>query len=501
MRVWDGVSDATIEFHADEVFASTPPSSTEQEVLSYMVEISNLQQAMFVYLSEHGKGQVEVRDKTRLQNIETHLPGSQADDLESVADPWPVLSLSGPDESGHLTARLLIGADGPNSPVRKYAGIENYGWQYGRRGVVGTLRCIGSATSSPPDASNYGHTAFQRFLPTGPIAFLPLEDSAGSMVWTLPPQYAQAVEQLHRDTPADAPIQPLAELVSAAFRLPWRQLDALFQRIFAVKEEAKMAAADGSPEEGRNAEWSWLVKAIAESVEEIGGLEALPDHSQGSVPPPVRSVDKRSVASFPLQVKHADAYLGSSLQLSSEGEAPGFKLPSPSRVLTAGLSALGFAPGGAGANAGKGRTALVGDAAHSIHPQAGQGLNLGIADARSLTNTIATAIHSGADLGAHTALKAYPQDRYWENQKMLSAVDHLHWLYASPVPSHLAPRSSFAAAGSQSGVESKYEGPLRALAREGVAKGVLWARSTGLEVVNELGPIKNAFMRQAGGKR
>ncbi len=45
-------------------------------------------------------------------------------------DPWPVVGLS----SGKgVRARLLVGADGPNSPVRRYAGIGDYGWAYNRK--------------------------------------------------------------------------------------------------------------------------------------------------------------------------------------------------------------------------------------------------------------------------------------------------------------------------------------------------------------------------------
>ncbi len=475
MRVWDGVSDATIDFHADEVYAAPAPGEPAPS-LSYMIEISNLQQGMLAHLEAHGAGQVEVRDKTRVERIEQHTTSPAEGEPEAYADLWPTLHLGGAESAqSSLLARLLIGADGPNSPVRQYAGIENYGWAYGRKGVVGTLRCM-----TPADPSEFGNTAWQRFLPTGPIAFLPLEGDVGSMVWTLPMEHADAVQAMHRATPAGAAVQPFSELVSAAFRLPWKQLDAIFARVLATRQL-----------QGDNADWSWVVPAIADAVQQAGGLEALPDHGNGFVPPPARSIDARSVASFPLQLKHADAYLGASLNHSKPTPGGGLSLPSVSQVLSAGLTAFGFAQGGAGANAGRGRTALVGDAAHSIHPQAGQGLNLGFADARSLTDVLTRAIDAGADLGSYTALKAYPRERYWENQKMLSAVDHLHWLYASPVPSHLAATPG----------ASRVEGALRSIAREGVARSILWARSTGLEVVNELGPLKNMAMRQAGAQK
>ncbi|KDN52477.1 ubiquinone biosynthesis hydrox [Tilletiaria anomala UBC 951] len=500
MRVWDGLSDATIEFHADEAFdVSSAPSSLSngaRATLSYMVEISNLQQAMLRYLEEHGQGQVQVKDRTRVQSIAANPEDGGVS--SSFLDQWPVLSLGADTEdTTHLRARLLVGADGPDSPVRRYAGIENYGWEYGRRGVVGTLRCIkptgGDANSG--EEVPFVNTAFQRFLPTGPIAFLPLEHGVGSMVWTLPPDLARAVEHIHRDTPTNTAVQPFAELISAAFRLPWIYLDRIFQEI---RGRAKASAsASGSSASASNAnDWSWLVKIISDSVREAGGLEALPDHGDGFVPAPVRSVDPHSVASFPLQVKHADVYLGAAVNGSASTTSR--SLHTLSGALNTGLTILGLASANAGTNEGKGRTALVGDAAHSIHPLAGQGLNLGLADARSLVGTLERAVQSGADLGSYTALRGYARERYCENQKMLSAVDHLHWLYASPVP--LAYQHTAGYGMQEAGKEPFFEEPLRAFAREGFARSTVWARSTGLEVVNELRAVKNAFIRHAGGR-
>lgn len=464
MRVWDGLSDALLEFDSTDLSDAAGTSSQ----ISVMVEISNLQQAMLRFLEQGpGKDICSIKDVARVESI---VPDSKVG-VESTSlepDPWPTLQLSTGDA---VQARLLVGADGPNSPVRKYAGIGDYGWPYHRRGLVGTLRCRGAESGEPA----VGHTAYQRFLPSGTIAFLPLSDSTGSLVWTLEPEVAAALTLLHRET-AGSLDEPLARLIDAAFRLPWSHIGQLFERAVAYTRHPLP--------DGATRDWSWLNAEIPGEAEWIDrGLgKPLPESATGEVPPKVLSLDAKSVASFPLNLKHADAYLGASLN--------GSQLL-PSVLLAGAMASVGLAPEGAGQGAGRGRTVLVGDAAHTIHPLAGQGLNLGIADVRSLSSVLRAAVGAGADIGSYNALKDYARDRYWENQKMLSAVDHLHWLYAgTPVP-----LKEQADGGKQ---QRERDGLVKTASKEIIGRGVVWARSTGLEVINELGFVKNAFMRQAG---
>lgn len=69
------------------------------------------------------------------------------------------------------------------------------------------------------------------------------------------------------------------------------------------------------------------------------------------------------------------------------------------------------------------------DAAHTIHPLAGQGLNQGQGDAAVLVRTIENAVEHGADIGSLEALEAYNRDRWGTNNLMLGTVDKLHKLY------------------------------------------------------------------------
>ena len=153
MHVTDGVTGAALDF-------DTPDPSSKR--LGTMVEISNLQQALLQKLTglDIAKERVQVLDSSRVGSIEADGEGDSGTTLDS----WPVLHYS--SDKTPLKTRLLVGADGNNSPVRKYAGIKATGWEYGRIGVVATMKIRADALEE--------RTAYQRFLPTGTIAWLPV---------------------------------------------------------------------------------------------------------------------------------------------------------------------------------------------------------------------------------------------------------------------------------------------------------------------------------------
>ena len=82
-----------------------------------------------------------------------------------------------------IAAGLLVAADGAISPLRQLAGIVTRGRDYAQRAVVAHV-----ATERPHE-----NTAWQRFLPSGPLALLPLADGRSSVVWSLPEAEAQRV--------------------------------------------------------------------------------------------------------------------------------------------------------------------------------------------------------------------------------------------------------------------------------------------------------------------
>lgn len=69
------------------------------------------------------------------------------------------------------------------------------------------------------------------------------------------------------------------------------------------------------------------------------------------------------------------------------------------------------------------RTALIGDAAHTVHPLAGQGVNLGMLDAAALAEVILDAHGSGQDIGNHRLLRRYERWRRGENKLMIAVFD------------------------------------------------------------------------------
>ena len=109
------------------------------------------------------------------------------------------------------------------------------------------------------------------------------------------------------------------------------------------------------------------------------------------------------------------------------------------------------------------RMALIGDAAHGIHPIAGQGLNLGLRDVAVMAEVLTDAVRLGEDIGSGFVLERYEQWRRLDNVASSLAMDALNRLFSNDIA------------------------PVRL------------ARDIGLAAVNNLPPLRRFFMRQAGG--
>ena len=109
------------------------------------------------------------------------------------------------------------------------------------------------------------------------------------------------------------------------------------------------------------------------------------------------------------------------------------------------------------------RIALLGDAAHGVHPIAGQGLNLGLKDAAALAEVLVEASRIGEDLGSEVVLERYARWRRTDNLALAAATDLFNRLFTNDIA------------------------PLRLI------------RGAGMALVNRIGPARRFFMQEAGG--
>jgi 2-octaprenylphenol hydroxylase len=307
MRVWDAEGPGEIQFHADDLGLLE---------LGHIIENRVVQLALLDRLREH-------------DNLALHAPAVVAG-LEPDAEAVRVTL----EDGQILSAPLVVGADGASSRVRSLAHIPVRVHDYEQIAVVATVRT----------AEHHRETAWQRFLPSGPLAFLPLADGRCSIVWSVTRGEGEVLLSLE---------------------------DAVFA------QELELAFGNA-----------------------LGAIE---------------SVGPR--AGFPLRRSTAQSYLAE-------------------------------------------RIALIGDAAHTIHPLAGQGANLGISDAAALAEVI---VEAGGDPGRRSVLRRYERWRKGDNLMTANAMTGFKELFGTSLPP------------------------------------VAQARSLGLNVVDRLVPLKRLFMRHAAG--
>ena len=317
MKVWDEDGTGEIDFEAGELDASS---------LGHIVENGRLTAALL-------EGVDSRRDLTL-------FAPARLSQIHSADTAGVQLEL---DDGRQLTAGLLVAADGALSRVRDLAGFRTREWEYGHRALVTTAEVERSHQAA----------AWQRFLTTGPLAYLPLPEIDGrhfcSIVWSAETSRADELQAL--DSPG-------------------------FNR------------------------------ALGSALE----------HRLGNV------LDSSPLVGFPLRQRHAVDYI-----------QPGI--------------------------------ALVGDAAHTIHPLAGQGINLGLQDVAALASELSAGTRRGEAPGSLALLRRYQRRRKGENLLMMAAMDGFKALFGSR------------------------QMPLR------------WLRNTGLSLVDRSGPLKHQLMRHAMGVR
>jgi 2-octaprenylphenol hydroxylase len=274
MFVWDQTGAGQIQFDSAELGVSELGAIIENNVLQQMLLEKVKAADNITYLCPQEITQINY----------SLVEGEQA----STQAASTVFLSSG----RKIQATLLVGADGVNSNVRKAASIQRVKQSYRQQALVCNVITHES----------HQNTAWQCFMPSGPLAFLPLYNGQSSIVWSLDEGAAQQTMALD---------------------------DEEFKSALSEASEFRLGEIDG--------------------------------------------VDQRFL--FPLSHGHVDEYV-----------KPGL--------------------------------ALIGDAAHNIHPLAGQGANLGIADAFALADVICTARKANRQWAALHTLSKYQRQRKGANQLM-----------------------------------------------------------------------------------
>lgn len=276
MQVWDAGGGRPLNLQASESGLAE---------LGHIVEAGLIQWQLWQALQRAG--------------VALHAP-AEVLGLE-IEDDEVVLEL----EHQRLRTPLLIAADGARSALRAWAGIDTRGHDYGQSGLVAYIR-----TAEP-----HAETAWQRFLPGGPLAVLPCADGLSSIVWSLPLAEAERLQAC----PAEA-----------------------FERALERAFDARLGA--------------------------------------------MRLASERAL--FPLRLQLAKRYRA-------------------------------------------GPVLLAGDAAHAVHPLAGQGVNLGLQDARELLALSSEAESRGHALHTPRLLDRYARRRQSENTLAAYGFDALNRLFSN----------------------------------------------------------------------
>ncbi|MDQ3056311.1 MAG: UbiH/UbiF family hydroxylase [Pseudomonadota bacterium] len=277
MRVWDAAGGGELGFDADAFGRSE---------LGWIVEHGLLVDRLWQGLAKAG---VQLHCPARVETLEQHEQGVR-------------LRL---DDGTRIDARLVIAADGAGSTIRTLAGLDVASHDYAQRGLVAYVR------------TEHAHqdTAWQRFLPGGPLAVLPCTEGRSSIVWTLPDTEAERLLAVDDDT---------------------------FNRELTRAFDLRLGAM---------------------------------------------CVDAKRVA-FPLRRQLAQRYV-------------------------------------------QDRVIAIGDAAHVVHPLAGQGVNLGLRDVTALRDSIRDAQARGVDFAGAQRLSRWARTRSSENAAAAFAFEGLNRLFSS----------------------------------------------------------------------
>jgi len=288
MHVWDQHGTASISFDAAELY---------RDELGIIVENKYIISALSQCLA----------NQSNVQNCY----GMTVEGVGKFDNGSRIITFRESDDA--IRCKLLVAADGANSRIRSWSGINTREWDYQHHAIVATVKT----------AKQHGRVARQRFSDSGPIAFLPLLDQTDSQ------QYCSIV---------------------------WSQEVDEANFLMSLSDE------------------DFLEKLRLESENILGDI-----------------TDISSRFSYPLRQRHAKTYT-------------------------------------------KDGIVLIGDAAHTIHPLAGQGANLGFKDVVSLSDELVRASRQGVELSESVVLKRYQRRRQADNLLTMGAMEGFKRLFEQKDP-------------------------------------------------------------------
>lgn len=449
MQIWESDGPSVLQFTHDDLNADDKVKFRNQssDILGAVVEDEPMVSCLWDKL--RSEGEVDLISPAAVTRI------SAPDASDSTSQVEIDYQINGDDSVQTISTNLLVAADGGNSFVRRTLGTyPTMSYAYGRKAVTCTVEID----------SSIGRTAFQRckspiltktfqcdiyillyaccmllpevklfltfidynshwtcfnFLvqPNGPIALLPIwneqidarkgncgEKLYANIVWSTVPEEAKSLMNLDEN----AFIQKLNDHLQSGPTITPPL----------VSEELKKSMPKPIADAANGLEF------LSQTLNNGLTMSGMTERRRGfSIPPMITGVVGRTF-SFDLNLMHAKSYVGN-------------------------------------------RVALVGDAAHTIHPMAGQGLNLGLADADCLVNNLNQAIRSGMGIdvsaGLEYALQQYETSRQQEVIATMGGIQFLHGAFGT----------TFSPA--------------------------VHARSIGMNIINSAGPVRRKLARIATG--
>lgn len=350
--------------------ACKPGAQVQLDAKGCVIEVDAITKALHEAAKDaQGGAKVDWLWRDEVRSVQ--LPNT--DSLENAGDAMATVHL----ESGErLRTRLVVAADGANSKVREICGLTMRSYSHAQRAVC----CV-------VNAEGVHHSTWQRFLPSGPIAVLPMRDGYSCIVWSIGEDEARSLE-------ASSDEEVLARINEALhtekFYDPPSQLSRLMGkrcRGERAKEGSKFQSetTQGKKEESRKSDSEAAGSGTVPTPEENSSF-ADENEKRGAFPWATSIVSRPK--SFPLKV----------------GQSTRFTLP---------------------------RLALTGDAAHVMHPLAGQGANMGFGDVELLLDLMVKAGEGGEDIGGQRLLQEYARRRRAANLAMTATVEGLKALFAA----------------------------------------------------------------------